>query len=64
MTSALEKGRPCAGTVRRMGCSSEKQSTGAATFVIHIDAKVAVNMLASSTYLRAPGGCKTYASNP
>ena len=40
-TSALQKGRPAAGTVRRMGCSREKHSTGAATLVIHMLAKVA-----------------------
>ncbi len=35
--------------MRRIGSSTEKHSTGAATLVIHIDAKVATNMLAIST---------------
>ena len=38
------------GSVRKMGCSSEKHSTGAATLVIHMDANVATSMLAISTY--------------
>lgn len=33
---------------RRMGWMSEKQSTGAATFEIHMLAKLATNMVAST----------------
>lgn len=40
------------GSVRRIGWISEKHSTGAATFEIHIDAKQATPMYASNT---APG---------
>ena len=47
-TRALPKEWP-EGSVRRMGSSTEKHSTGAATLVIHMDANVATNMLASST---------------
>ena len=38
------------GSVRRIGCSSEKHSTGAATLVIHMEANVATSILAISTY--------------
>ena len=56
MTRALEKSRAWPGTVRRMGCSRLKQSTGAATLVIHMLAKEATNMLARMTHLRTRPG--------
>lgn len=56
MTSALEKLRACPGTVRRMGCSRLKHSTGAATLVIHMLAKEATNMLARMTHLGTQRG--------
>jgi len=42
--------------VRRMGCSREKQRAGAATLEIHMEANMATNMLASSTFA---GFCPT-----
>mmetsp|Transcript_21687 Transcript_21687/g.55213 ORF Transcript_21687/g.55213 Transcript_21687/m.55213 type:complete len:359 (-) Transcript_21687:980-2056(-) len=48
MTRDLAKG-VLTSMVRRIGCTREKHSTGAATLEIHMDAKVATNMEASST---------------
>mmetsp|Transcript_19139 Transcript_19139/g.53589 ORF Transcript_19139/g.53589 Transcript_19139/m.53589 type:complete len:302 (+) Transcript_19139:1429-2334(+) len=49
MTRLLAKG-VVTSMVRRMGWNSEKHSTGAATLEIHMDAKAATNMDASSTF--------------
>lgn len=45
---AFEKSEP-AGRFRRRGWMMEKQSTGAATLEIHIEANMATNMLVTST---------------
>ena len=48
------------GRLRKIGCTSENMSTGAATFEIHILAKHATSICASSTTLgRLPAYCST-----